>query len=656
MSSSGALDGGVSSQSQTPKVSPQTTPSTSPSLGPTSGVDRPKKMVIPPGHPLHPKTKMMLAKKQMMMKAKGLMGTGSDAATSQQQPPAAPSAEGPQSVQVAEEVSVAAASITTTAADTTTTAPALEASAIQPPSPNGELSTTTGSACSPVAPRPSTPLDGRTAAQRRYTHRVLDFFQRYDPLRMPTEERVQRIVSDDGPPEHIFFYILRKKYGLSLQQAGGSSGGAWGSEEKASHQVDTTAEGIEGSTRKQHTLSVEADHDVGSPYRANPNMHDEHYNHSPNHPKPIRSTHHSPKAAPPDAEHGPFAQEDEEEGNTSLQSPTSSSAPVLDPRSLLPLDTWLPEWDDAVEGVLPVNDFVPVSWNSATNGSANHQGGPSARFKVADGRTPGVNLAQRFLNNGTHFIVHHGLMKARADPEVLMVADRLHPYYWAQVREHGDGGSSSSSTSSNADGLHNNDDQDNNAKTDDDAALPNVPMPPAVDRSGDTGGVGGESALVDAFAPLSQSSKPKSYTKASQRAERKLLLRAVKRMARQTELDLFGTSSDGAVAAACYLHEDRATSRRDRGSRLSSESETPGSPEFMNTPHDNNTTTSGGHFNVDDVSHDDDEGSSAFISSLSSPPSLNAAPEDLLLLDDMDASFRSSSTAKRSVPSPMDFE
>eukprot|EP00658_Telonema_sp_P-2_P086115 TRINITY_DN9982_c0_g1_i10.p1 TRINITY_DN9982_c0_g1~~TRINITY_DN9982_c0_g1_i10.p1 ORF type:complete len:252 (-),score=67.14 TRINITY_DN9982_c0_g1_i10:68-823(-) len=209
-------------------------------------------------------------------------------------------------------------------------------------------------------------------------------------------------------------------------------------------------------------------------------------------------------------------------------------------------------------------------------------------------------------------------MKARADPEVLMVADRLHPYYWARVKEHG-GGSSSSSNGSESEHCK----ATTTTTTTSATALPKVVVPPVVEGSG---GDAMAESLLDAFAPLSQYSKPKSYTKATQRAERKLLLRAVKRMARQTELDLFGTSSDGAVAAACYLHEDRATSRRgDRSSRLSSESETPGSPEFMNTPHDGDNATSGGFGGCGGGgSYDDeDEGNSPYISSLSSPPSLN---------------------------------
>ena len=515
----------------------------------------PKRVVIPPGHPLHPKTKMLMKK-------------STPGAATMKMPPAAASSVLDAGIPLHSSTELARS-----------LSPIHEA---------------THTASSPAANRPATPLDGAAAARRRYAHRVLDFFKRYDPLKIPADEVVARIVSDHGPPEHIFFHILRKNYGLSLSPQPAIEPTRATEEERVPHHT-------------RLALSMEVDHDAGSPYRANPDTTP--LCAAPSNQSKNRWSHNTDEYA--DSQLTPALEGSDvasPEGDPDASLATSTVGEV-DPRTLLPLDTWLPEWDAVVSGVMPVSDFKPFSWNTATNGSAN-QSGPSSRFQVADGTTPGINVAQRFLHNGKHFVVHHGKMKARADPEVASIVDRLHPYFWAE------------------------------AENEPNEQLNGLPTPPPLDVEG------------DAYAPLAFYSTPLQLTKASKRAERRLLLRAIQRMARQTELDVFGTSSDGAVAAACYLREDRGGRRSSRtssrNSRLSSDStaQTPESPNFAErVPTFLRGSHSGGG-----------GGDSPYISSLSSPPSLNPMEEDLLLLEDMDASFKSCSTARRSLPSPVEFE
>ena len=83
---------------------------------------------------------------------------------------------------------------------------------------------------SPVRPVPTHPFPSdRDQHRQRVKHRILDFYDRYDPKRCPNEEDVNRI-ADSGIPEHVLFNYLQTQYGLSAfaVSAGGltAAGGA----------------------------------------------------------------------------------------------------------------------------------------------------------------------------------------------------------------------------------------------------------------------------------------------------------------------------------------------------------------------------------------------------------------------------------------------
>lgn len=63
---------------------------------------------------------------------------------------------------------------------------------------------------------PSTSYEGNDAVRQLFhtKHRLLDFYERYDPQRIPTEEQVQLVI-DSGIPEQVLFPFLQHKYGLS---------------------------------------------------------------------------------------------------------------------------------------------------------------------------------------------------------------------------------------------------------------------------------------------------------------------------------------------------------------------------------------------------------------------------------------------------------
>eukprot|EP00758_Cryptobia_borreli_P005229 Tbor_TRINITY_DN4789_c0_g1::TRINITY_DN4789_c0_g1_i1::g.17057::m.17057 len=246
--------------------------------------------------------------------------------------------------------------------------------------------------------------------QQRYKQRLLDFYHRYDPMRIPSDEVLDRIVSSNGPPEHIMFYVIQHRYGLSIQAI------------TAHH-----AEMNEGNRGSLDNNIIGTAMDITSPVQEVPFTDNK------------LSINHT---------HGPLRSSISDELNNDLVSPFTGELDVNitnttledekdreeeEQRASMPPSAWLPEWDSFVESILPDNTLKPISWNTATEAAGQNK---ISKFIPVDSSTEWKHEEQCIIYNGIHQVVRHKDMKVvEIQPIRILVDDTLSPYRWYRTEE-----------------------------------------------------------------------------------------------------------------------------------------------------------------------------------------------------------------------------